>query len=162
MKKLLLVVCSVLLFASAAMAQGKVASQWNCAKPTAAHSVDAGDQPNHSFVVSQVSCTAGKGEMEGVKDKEGMATQFNEVTGAESHWHGVFVVTMANGDKVHYSYKGKGTTKDGKLESGGNTWAITNGTGKFAGAKGEGTCKGKGNADESVTWDCTGNYTLAK
>jgi hypothetical protein len=144
------------------MAQGKVASQWTCAKSTVAHSIDAGDQPNHSFVISQSNCTASKGEIEGVKDKEGMATQFNEVTGAASSWHGVFVVTMANGDKVHYSFKGRGTTKDGNFESGSNAWAITNGTGKFAGAKGEGSCKGKGNADGSATWDCAGSYVLGK
>src|ERR1700758_3209343 len=34
--------------------------------------------------------------------------------------------------------------KDGKLESGNNTWSLAEGSGKFKGVKGQGGCKGKG------------------
>ncbi len=163
MKKLLFVLCSILLFASAAMAD-KLVSQWNCGKPTESHSIDVGDQPNHSYSITNGSCTSTKGEVGGVREKEGTGPQFQETTGDTVQWHGVFIVTTANGDKLyyHYSNKGPGKTKDGQFQSGGNKWSIAGGTGKFAGAKGEGTCQGKGNADGSATWDCEGNYTLAK
>jgi hypothetical protein len=98
----------------------------------------------------------------GVKEKEGLGTQFTETTGDAITWHGVFVTTAENGDKIHYAYasSGKGTVKDGQFQSGNNKWSIAGGTGKFAAAKGEGSCTGKGNADGTVTWDCTGTYTL--
>jgi hypothetical protein len=164
MRKLVLAVCCLALCASVAAAKDKLASQWNCGKPSEAHAIDVGDQPNHSYAISKTTCKSTKGEVGGVKEQEGVGTQFNESTGDSTQWHGVFVVTMANGDKLHYAYsnKGAGTTKDGNFQSGSNKWSMVGGTGKFAGAKGEGTCQGKGSADGSVTWDCEGAYTLAK
>lgn len=162
MRKVLLVVCWLFLSASVGMAQGKIDSQWNCPKAAIAHGLDVGDRPNHSYAISEVTCTAAKSEIEGVKEKEGVGTQFAEGTGNSSSWRGVFVVTLENGDKLHYNYKGKGTTRDGQLQSGSNTWSIINGTGKFKGAKGNGTCEGKGNPNGSAVWDCAGTYTLAK
>jgi hypothetical protein len=109
-----------------------------------------------------MNCTGEKGEVGGVKEKEGIGSAFDENTGNATHWHGMFVVTMANGDKLNYASSGKGTTKDGQLQSGTSTWSIVGGTGKFKGAKGKGGCTGKGSPDGSATWDCTGTYTLAK
>jgi hypothetical protein len=76
-------------------------------------------------------------------------------------WHGVFVETLASGDKIHYSYKGTGTTSDGQFVSRSNTWTIIGGTGKFKGVNGKGACKGKGNPDGTATWDCEGTYHAA-
>jgi hypothetical protein len=162
MRKLFLVVGCMLLLASAAVAKDKLVSQWNCAKPSEAHSIEVGDQANHSYAISKTACTAAKGEVGGVKEKEGVGTQFNEATGNSTTWHGVFVTTAENGDKLYYSYSstGSGTTKDGQFQSGGNKWSMMGGTGKFASAKGSGTCTGKGNADGTVTWDCEGTYSL--
>ena len=162
MNKLLFVLSSILLFASMAMAKGKLVSQWNCGKPTEAHSIDAGDQANHTYVISKGTCTSTKGEVGGVREQEGGGPQFSEATGDRTTWHGLFIVTMANGDKLHYSYsnKGAGVLKDGQFQSGTNQWSIVGGTGKFAGAKGKGTCLGSGNADGTVSWDCQGTYTL--
>ncbi|MFY9560604.1 MAG: hypothetical protein WAQ52_10260 [Terriglobales bacterium] len=164
MNKRLLVLCSVLLSASMAMAADKLVSEWNCAKSSDAHSIDVGDQANHSYAVTKTTCTAVKSEIGGVKEKEGVGTGFTETKGDQTSWHGVFVVTMANGDQIHYSYsnKGMGTNKDGQFQSGANQWSIVGGTGKFKGAKGSGTCQGKGNADGGATWNCEGTYTLAK
>jgi len=74
----------------------------------------------------------------------------------------MFVVTAENGDKIYYHYanSGKGMVKDGKFQSGNNKWSMVGGTGKFATAKGEGGCTGKGNGDGTATWDCEGTYTL--
>ncbi len=47
MRKPIFVVCSLCVSTSAAMAQGKVDSQWNCGKATVAHSIDVGDRPGH-------------------------------------------------------------------------------------------------------------------
>jgi hypothetical protein len=162
MRKLFLVVCSLCVSASVAMAQGKVDSQWNCGKATVGHSIDVGDQPGHAYAIGQFSCTAAKGELEGLKEKEGVLTQFDDVKENASRYRGVFVDTLANGEKVHVSYEGATTIEKGQMQSFSDAWSITDGTGKFKGAKGKGTCKGKFNPDGSFTFACAGNYTLAK
>jgi hypothetical protein len=162
MHKLLVAVCSMCLSASVVMAQGKVDSQWNCGKPTAGNSIDVGDQPGHAYAISQFNCTATKGEVEGVKEKDGVGTEFDDVKGNASRFHGVFVETLANGDKLYISYTGRAKLEKGQVLSASNAWSTTNGTGKVKGAKGKGTCNGKGNPDGSSTFDCAGDYTLAK
>lgn len=161
MRKLWLTGCSVLLLVSLSSGE-KVVSQWSCGEPLETHTIDAADQANHTYTISNTNCTAAKSELGGVREKVGIGTQFNETTGDTTTWHGVFVVTAETGDKIfyHYSSSGKGMLKDGKFQSGNNKWSIAGGTGKFATAKGEGTCAGKSNGDGTVTWDCTGTYTL--
>ena len=152
MRKLWLVGLFVLLSASMSSAQSKIVSQWHCDKASAAKTV--GDF-THS------SCTAVKGgDIGGVKEKEGMDAAMAESTGDNATGHGLFIATAENGDKIHYVYSYTGMAKDGAFQSGSNKWKMVGGTGKFAAVKGEGTCSGKGNADGTVTWDCTGNYTL--
>jgi hypothetical protein len=162
MRNLLLVFSALGLSVSLAVAQGKVDSQWNCGKATDAHSINVGDQADHAYAIAQFTCTALKGEIEGLKEKEGTGTEFDDVKGNSSKLHGVFVETVSNGDKIHVSYHGSGTTEKGLMQSAQDEWTITGGTGKFKGAKGKGTCKGKGNPDGSSTFDCMGEYTLAK
>jgi hypothetical protein len=161
MRKLFLVVWSLCMSASA-MAQGKVDSQWNCGKATVGHSMEVGDQPGHAYAIGQYSCTAAKGELEGLKEKEGVLTQFDDVKETASQYRGVFVDTLANGEKVYVSYEGATTIEKGEMQSFSDAWFITDGTGRFKGAKGKGTCKGKFNLDGSFTFACAGNYTLAK
>ena len=162
MKNFWLMVGCVLLLASASLAKDKLTSQWNCPKTTDAHNIDVGDEANHVYSISKTTCTESKGGMNTLKEKEGVGTQFNDTMGDTTTWHGVFVVTTASGDKINYNYSsaGKGMLKDGQFQSGANKWSFAGGTGKFAGASGDGGCTGKGNADGSVTWDCSGNYTL--
>jgi len=161
MRNLWWIGCCVLL-TSLSLAQGKVESHWNCGKPSDAHSIDVGDQANHTYAVTKTSCTASKSEVGGVSQKDAVGTQFNETKGDMSTWHGVFVVNAENGDKLHYTYAGKGMLKDGQFQSGTDKWSMVGGTGKFKGGKGEGTCRGKGNADGTATWDCEGTYIPAK
>jgi len=162
MRKLLLVWCFLLLSASVALAQGKIASQWNCGQPAPAHSLDAGDQPDHSYSISQMKCTATKGEIVGVKEKEGVGTEFHEIKGTSDRFHGVFVETLANGEKLTYSYEGTATLKAGQLESAENKWTITSGTGDFKGIKASGTCKGTPKPDGTTTFKCSGEYSIEK
>ena len=163
MRGLLLVVAVVCLCASLAVAQGKTgktSNGWTCPKPADAHSIEIGDKPDHAFSIDQITCTSTKGEIAGVREKEGTGTEFSEVTGNSMKGHGVFVETMANGDKLHFVYQFTATTKDGKMESGSNKYQATSGAGKFKGIKSSGTCTGTAAADGSVNWSCTGTYSV--
>lgn len=140
---------------------GKVSTQWNCAAPNPMHAVPVGDSADHAYIVQQSKCTAAKGEIAGVKDKDGVATEFAEGMGANVKGHGIFVATAASGDKIVYSYTFTGATKD-KMNTGSNKWTMTSGTGKFKGITGSGTCTGKGPEGGSAIYDCVGTYTLGK
>jgi hypothetical protein len=155
-----LVVGVVCVCASLALAQGKTSNAWNCPKPSDAHSIDVGDKPSHAYSVDQITCTSTKGEIAGVREKEGTGTEFAEVTGNSMKGHGVFVETMANGDKIQFVYQFTATTKDGQMQSGSNKYQATSGAGKFKGIKASGTCKGTAKADGSVDWACSGTYTV--
>jgi hypothetical protein len=158
--QLILLLC---LAAGLAAAQGKVSSAWDCSKPSDTHSINVGDKANHAYAISQFKCTASKGELAGVKDKEGTGTEFDDVSGMGSKGHGIFVETMANGDQIHYTFTNTASmAKDGSMQSGSNKWQMTGGTGKFKGISGNGSCKGKGSADGSSHWDCSGTYTKGK
>ena len=162
MRNLSLVCCFVLLSASAALAQGKVAVSWDCTAPDPAHMLNAGDQPNHIFSIGQVKCTAVSGEIAGIKQQAGVGTEFHELTGTADRFKGVFVETLANGDKIHYTYEGTATMKDGGLESAKNTWSATSATGSLKGIKASGTCKATGKPDGGAKFECSGEYKLPK
>ena len=155
--------CVIVAFAGAQTpAPVKLASSWKCAQPNPVHALPAGDSPDHAYVLQQFKCTATKGEIAGIAEKEGIGTEVMESTGNSGKGHGMFVETMANGDKVYVSFEATGTMANNQFQSGSNKWTLTGGTGKFAAAKGSGTCKGKGNPDGSANFDCTGTVTLAK
>ncbi len=162
MRKLVLVVGLMCLCASPGLAQGKVANGWACGKPAMAHSIEVGDQPNHAYSIDQIKCTSTKGEIAGVREKEGTGTEFAEVKGNTFGGHGVFVETMANGDKINFTYQTTAAIKNGQMQSGSNKWQAIGGTGKFKGIKASGTCKGTGNPDGSATWTCDGTYSIPK
>lgn len=162
MRKLVLVVVLVCLCASLALAQGKVENGWSCAKAAIAHSIDVGDQPGHAYSIDQIKCTSTKGEIAGVREKEGTGTEFGEVSGNRLSGHGIFVETMANGDKLHFTYQTTATLKNGQMQSGTNKWQATAGAGKFKGIKASGTCTATGNPDGSTAYTCTGTYSLPK
>jgi hypothetical protein len=152
----------VCLSATLALAQGKTNTGWACGKPAMANSIEIGDKPGHAYAIDQIKCTATKGEIAGVKEKEGTGTEFAEITGNSSKGHAVWVETMANGDKLFATYQATITLKDGKMVSGSDTWQFNGGTGKLKGIKGSGTCKGTGSADGSSNWTCSGTCTLPK
>lgn len=145
-----------------AAAPGKIDTQWVCAVPNPMNAIPVGDAPDHAFVVQQSKCTATKGEVGGVKEKDGVSTEFMEATGNNGKGHGIFVETLSNGDKIMYSYTFTGVSANGKPVSGSNKWTMSGGVGKFKGVSGSGTCTGKGNPDGSATYNCTGTYTMAK
>jgi hypothetical protein len=126
------------------------------------HAVPVGDSPDHMYIVQEVKSTATKGEVGGVKEQEGIATEFADVVGDKATGHGVFVETLANGDKINVTYQFQGTSKDKVFQAGSNKWTFVSGTGMMKGAKGSGTCKAKGNPDGGIDFECTGTHTLAK
>ena len=166
MQRFLLVLAGTCLAVSTTLAQtpasGKTATSWKCVAPTPVHALPVGDAPNHMYVVEQVKCTATKGEIGGVKEQEGTGTEFVDATGDTSKGQGVFVETLANGDKGYFSYTFTGTSKNNMMVSGSNKWTLTGGTGMLKGAKASGTCTAKGNPDGSADFECMGTYTLAK
>ncbi len=162
MRKPVLVLGFLCVSTTVALAQGKVANGWTCGKPAMAQSIEVGDQPNHAYAIDQIKCTSTKGEIGGVKEKEGTGTEFAEVTGDKSSGHGIFVETMANGDTIHFTYKFTGTLKNGQLQAASDKWQATSGTGKFKGIKASGTCTGTGAAEGSTNWECSGTYSIPK
>lgn len=157
MRKLLLAACAVLLFGSAAMAQGKLVTKWHCNKQTVEHRLEVGDMPNHTYGLIQGTCSGTPGEGTTINEKTGAYTEFQELKGTSMSVHGRFNVTLDNGDTVYYTYEGTGSTDNSKPLS--NKWKIKSGTGKHKGVKGSGTCSGKMNADGSSDWECTGTYS---
>lgn len=148
-------------FASA-QNQGKVSNGWSCAKPTDMKTINVVDQPGHTYTIGQFKCTSTKGEYAGVKEKEGTATEFEEVKDGKLTGHGVFVETFANGDKATFTYQPAGTIKDGKMSSMSNKWQAVSGTGKFKGLKASGTCTGTGTPEGGSNLACNGTYSVPK
>lgn len=162
MRNCVVVVCLLVLCVTVSAAQEKISSQWNCDKPAEQHSFTVPDGEGHSYMLAQGKCTSEKGGMGDVKEQEGAYTEFLDATGSAVQNHGVFVVTMAGGDKVYYHYHGTQAWKDTNMVSGTNRWTLAGGTGTFKAAKGDGGCKGKANADGSSVWNCDGTYSGAK
>ena len=160
MRKLFMIGCAALLFGSAAMAQGKVASSWQCPKAPMQHKLDVADEAAHKYAITSGPCTPGKSSIEGIMEKSGAYTEFHDEKAQSMSWHGRITVTMENDDKVFYGYEGSGSTDPAKPVT--NNWTISGGTGKFKGIKGTGSCSGKRSTDESSAWDCTGTYSMAK
>lgn len=145
------------LLVSLGVAQEKFTSQWKCSPSAEQHALDVGDREHHQYSVGKASCTALKSD---VKEKEGSGVQFDEISGNKSQWHGEYIASTEGGDKIYYSYRGKGTLKDNMVETGHHDWTIHGGTGKFKNAKGSGTCEGKAGEGGTI-WECNGSYTTA-
>ncbi|MGA2300668.1 MAG: hypothetical protein ABSG77_08235 [Candidatus Acidiferrum sp.] len=159
MRKLLFAACSLLVFGSVTMAQGKIDTKWHCPKPSAEHKFDVGDVPDHSYVILQDACNVTASDS-GFAEKTGAYTEFQEIWKASINFHGRFNVTMENGDKVYYTYEGSAPTDITKPFS--SKMKLLSGTGKYKGIKGSETCSGKINADGSFDMGCTGTYSIGK
>ncbi len=157
MRKLLLVALGLLVSGSVALAQTKIDTKWHCPKAEAEHKFDVGDAPDHGYWIGQGSCTATSSEGD-LKEKSGQFTEFHEIWKASFTFHGRYNATTDSGDKVFYTYEGTAPTDATKPAS--NKWKIVSGSGKNKGIKGSGTCSGKGNADGSFDWECTGTYSM--
>jgi len=161
MRKFCGVLFAVSLLSCVGLAQVKSTVQWKCEKPSDQHSINVGDKPGHAYTVDQINCTPVNGDINGARRKSGTGTEFLEFRGNRFTGHGEFIETMENGDKNFYTYQMRGTRQNGVLQ-GSDTWSMREGAGKLKGAKATGSCKGGGNPDGTATWDCSGDYTMAK
>ncbi len=161
--RILSIALPVLLAPGILMAQTKISGAGRCSKPDVQHSVQVPDRPDHTFGLSQAKCVWTKPwEIEGVKNKEGMATVSEEMTGGTARSREVFVDTMENGDKAFYRYEATTTLKGGAPQSSQGRWTLIGGTGKLKAIQGKGTCKAIGfEADGALTFECQGEYTLS-
>ena len=159
MRKLLFVACSLLVFGSVTMAQGKVDTKWHCPKELVSHKLDVGDVPGHSYMILQGTCNATASDS-GFVEKSNEWTEFQEIWIASINFHGRMNATMDNGDKVYYTYGVSMPIDITKPIS--EKWKILSGTGKYKSIKGSGICSGKVNADGSADWECTGTYSMGK
>lgn len=128
--------------------------------PAAPAPVALTDMPNHAFAVGKAHCTWTGFSVAGQAYKDGVSTSLNEVTGDTSSATGYHVATTTTGDSATAKFQGSGKLKDGKNVSDGGTWVFTGGTGKLKGIKGKGTYHGTPNADGTMTYKVTGEYSL--
>jgi len=152
MRKLIFVAFCVVVLTSLAVAQNNLDTKWHCSKASAEQSYQAADSV-HSYGAAQGNCSATSSK---TGEKSGVYTEAMDTTKTSLANHGTYVVTMDDGDKVYYSYSGKGNPAK-KVAS--NKWTIAGGTGKYKAAKGAGTCAGTMNDDGSSDWSCTGTFT---
>jgi hypothetical protein len=161
MRKTLLAII-MLLLAGTLLAQ-QVTVQLKCAKPDQDHSLPAGDAADHLYDLSHTTCAYTKpATLAGVQTKGGGDTIFTDINGNRMEWHGVYVETYSNGDKIYYRHHGSGTLKNNVFDTGTDYYEVTGGTGKLQGYKGKGSCTIKGNADGSATDECSADYTAPK
>ncbi len=162
LKKMFPVVCVIFVLSIGAVAQ-KASGVVKCAKAEKMNAIPVTHHPDHSLGVSQAKCVWTQPmTIAGVKTKEGVDTSTSDTKGNAAKIHGYYVDTMENGDIASYKYEGTATLKNGAFVTGEDKWELMEGTGKLKGLKGSGTCKGKGNADGSVTWACDGMFQPAK
>ena len=136
----------------------RLSGEGTCGKPEVNQEVPIGDRPDHSFAVSKNTCTWTKPfEIAGERAEGGTAVQVDERNGSTSRFRGHFLDRMASGDTVHYRYEGVTTFKEKTPQSAAWSWTIANGTGKFSGLTGRGTCKGSWPGG-AYRWSCTGAY----
>ena len=160
--RFLLVLVMAICLVSTATAQTKASGTLQCAKADPVHTVEIADRPNHSFVLSKLTCTWSKPmDIGGSQSKEGVSTESDEMNGNKATSNGgVHWGTTANGDKYFVKYQGSTTYKDGAVVTLGGTWKYTGGTGALKGLQGKGTYKGTGNADGTSTAEVEGDWSL--
>jgi hypothetical protein len=156
MRKLLVVAVGLLLIGSVASAQNKSDSKWHCEQPSSAKSLEVGDVEGHTFDLAQGNCVS---TSSAIGEKTGIYTESSENWKASGTIKGRFNVTLESGDKIYHSYQ---STFDPVKKIISEKWTVVNGTGKYKGAKGSGTCTGHLHDDNTSDWDCSGTITAAK
>jgi hypothetical protein len=160
--KIFLFCVVVFALAAVASAQTKISGTAQCGKPEPTYSIQVGDQPDHSFAISQSKCPYTKpSEIAGTQTKEFVTTSFSEIDGSRATTRGYVDGSMANGDKFYVRSQGSANLKEGIIENAEGTWSFVGGTGKLEGIKGKGTYKGKG-GPEGITYEIEGEYELPK
>lgn len=150
------IVCCTTLMAlaasSATAAQTDDSFSGSC-KPGPVQSVDAGDRPNHTYVVATAKCTL-SGKIAGTMARQGAVAEHGEITPTRIKTSGIHAVTVDGGDMIFLRYDNSVVMQDGAFKSGTITYRVIGGTGKMEGIKGAGTCAWMGDGD---SFSCKGN-----
>src|SRR5690348_13173699 len=84
-----------------ATAQTKTSGTEQCSKPDPQHVLPIGDRTDHQMSLQQLKCTWSKPmEVDGIKAKEGLGTETNDISGSSARTRGFHVTTMESGDKI--------------------------------------------------------------
>lgn len=151
-----------LLLVSAAGAQTKFSGTLQCTKPDPNYTVDVGDHPGHSYILTKDSCTWDSAVMiNGMKVTNDSGVATGEMTATKATSSGSRIATMENGDKLFASVHDTSPVKGGMPTDIEGTWTFTGGTGKMRGIKGHGTYKVTPAADGSASVTVEGEYTVA-
>jgi hypothetical protein len=122
-------------------------------KPGPVQSIDAGDRPNHTYVVATAKCTL-SGKIGGAMARQGAVAEHGEITPTRIKTSGIHALTMDGGDMVFLRYDNSVVMQDGAFKSGKITYRVIGGTGKMEGLKGAGTCAWIGDGD---SFSCKGS-----
>jgi hypothetical protein len=151
---------AVVALSAPAAAQTKFTMSGKCAKPDVQQAVPSGEAPDHLMTLTQGKCTPVKAaEIAGSPSKEATFTEHGELKGNTGKVSGMYVETLANGEKVFYRYEATAAMANGALQTMSNTWQIVGGSGALKGIKGKGTCTGKGQPEGGLSFECSGEYT---
>jgi hypothetical protein len=143
---------------AAAATQGKIAAQWHCPADTVNQKLEVGDVPEHSYAISQGTCSLAAKEG-ALPEKSATITEFDETWKSSYKFQGRANVTLLDGEKIFYAYGGNAPdSSKPPVES----WNIDGGTGKYKAIQGSGSCAGKANPDGSSDWNCSGTYSLGE
>jgi hypothetical protein len=142
-------------------AQTKISGTLACAKPAPLYTLDVGDRTDHTLVLAKSACSWTRPmQIDGVNTTESHDVNIVDVDGLNSDSNGYDVTDMANGDRVFIRFAGTDRSmKDGKPLSSG-TWRFIGGTGRFKGISGNGTYKGRPDANGVYVSEINGDYTL--
>ena len=145
----------VLTALQAAAAQTDDSFSGSC-KPGPVQSVDAGDRPDHTYVVATARCTL-SGKIGGSTLRQGAIAEHGEITPARIRTSGTHALTVDRGDIVFLRYENSVVMQNGAFKSGTMTYRVIGGTGQMEGIRGTGTCVWMGDGDRL---SCRGSTSI--
>jgi len=153
-------ICAALLIAYASVsAAGRMEDSFSgTCKPGPVQSIDAGDTPDHTYIVATASCTL-SGTIGGAMAKQGAVAEHGEIAPTRVKTWGIHTLTLDTGDKVFLNYENAVVMQGGVFKSGRIAYRVTGGTGRMRGIKGAGTCTWIGDGD---SFSCTGTTSQAR
>jgi hypothetical protein len=142
-------VCSMALVSptafTAAAAQTDDAFSALC-KAGPVQSIDAGDRPNHTYVVATAKCTL-SGKIAGSMLRQGAVAEHGEVTPTRIRTSGIQALTLEGGEMIFLRFDNSVVMRDGAFKSGTISYRVIGGTGKMEAIKGAGSCAWTGDGD---------------
>ena len=121
-------------------------------KPGPVQSIDAGDRPDHTYVIATAKCTL-SGKIGGAIARQGAIAEHGEITPTLVKTWGVHTVTLDGGDKIFLRYDNSVVIQGGAVKSGSMKYRVVGGTRSMERIRGAGTCTWIGDGD---SFSCIG------